>query len=376
MKHTKIFLMGMALCGLCACQQDPGDLGKMQTNPQEEVIQGADGVNIALASAVDGQTVDIEYYESINGAAFVVPVFNVTIGGQFDAAEMTYALEVASLSDYSDAVELELYDNTDEGADMSDFGVYPSELQNVFVKFFSKFETGVRQLYVRVAAYATFGNTNVRVGGQDYWFLAGKTISVQPVVIPGLVAGTPGADGKDMTASMKLQRNLNADAPKYQYAGYVRIQNPYTIEQVGDLGFRLGFVSEGNLSATSSTEIPVPAEGAGLYYVVITSTDGASFTYSATRITAVGCIGDFNGWGGDAALAPDADGMLWTGDVDFASAGGWKFRMNGGWDISLGGSTDDLYPFNGANMMMETPGVYAVTLDLSRLPYTCTLVKK
>ena len=377
MKNTKIFLMGLALCGLAAsCQQDPGDLGKMQSNPQEEIIQGTDGVNLTLASAIDGKTVDIAYYLSINGVAFVVPTFNVTLDERFADAGMSYTLQVASLADYSDAVEVELYDNTDEGADVSEIAMFPSSLQSAFQKLYSKFEVNVRQLYMRVAVFAEFGKTKVRVGGVDYWFFSGKTISVLPDKIPGLMVGTPGADGKDLNASMKLQRNLDDDAPKFQYAGFVVINNPYTIEQIGLDNFKLGFVSEGNLSATSTTPIPVPVDGAGMYYVVITSSDGAAFTYSATKITAVGCIGEFNGWGGDAALTSNADGTVWTGDVDFAAAGGWKFRMNGGWDISLGGEANSLYPFNGSNMMLENTGVYTVTLDISNLPYTCTLVKK
>ncbi len=37
-----------------------------------------------------------------------------------------------------------------------------------------------RQVDLRVAVFAEFGKTKVRVGGADYWFFSGKTISVLP----------------------------------------------------------------------------------------------------------------------------------------------------------------------------------------------------
>ena len=384
MKNINIFLLGAALCVVMAsCQQDPGDLGIAQTNPQEHVIEGSSAISLTLSSETAGKTIDIDYWLSINPAACFVPVFDVTRSDVCPAdAELSYRFEVASDATYSDARVVELVDNSPESAPGTLFAVAPAALQEAFVGLFSKFETNERVLYIRVAAFMTIATeglstgTCVRLGGADHSYLAGQTLTVRPHVIPGLVAGTPGADGKDLAGSMRLQRNVNKDAPAYEYGGFVMIRNPFTIEQIGDLDFKLGLAADGSLSASSSTQIPVPAEGAGFYYVLISSTDGQNFSYSATRLTSVGCIGDFNDWGGDVALTPNADGTVWSGEVDFVKAGGWKFRMNGDWAISLGENLTDLYPFAITNLDLTEAGVYSVVLDLSRLPYSARLTAR
>ena len=116
----------------------------------------------------------------------------------------------------------------------------------------------------------------------------------------------------------------------------------------------------------------IKVDPSGLYYVVANFND---MTVGLTLIEGIGVIGDFNSWGGDAALTPNDAYNVWSGDVDFTAAGGWKFRMNGSWDINLGGAMDNLTE-GGDNLSVAEPGVYTVTLDLSKLPYSCTVVKK
>ena len=116
----------------------------------------------------------------------------------------------------------------------------------------------------------------------------------------------------------------------------------------------------------------IKVDPSGLYYVVANFSD---MTVGLTEITSISAIGDFNGWGGDAPLTPNATYNVWSGDVDFTAAGGWKFRMNNDWALNLGGTEDNLVQ-NGDNLQIAEPGVYTVTLDLSKLPYSCTVVKK
>ena len=124
---------------------------------------------------------------------------------------------------------------------------------------------------------------------------------------------------------------------------------------------------EGTISSTGGD---FSAE-AGLYYCNVNINE---LTYSLTEITSIGMIGDFNGWGGDEFLTPSDDNLVWTGTLTLEEAGGWKFRMNEDWAINLGGDTSNL-SFNGDNISSEA-GTYTVTLDLSQLPYTCTIVAK
>lgn len=95
-----------------------------------------------------------------------------------------------------------------------------------------------------------------------------------------------------------------------------------------------------------------------------------ALTYTLTPITAVGMIGEFNDWNGDAELTSE-DYLIWTGTLT-TTGGPWKFRFNNGWDINLGGSVDNLV-LNGDNLNSDA-GTYTVTLDLSKLPYSCTVV--
>ena len=54
----------------------------------------------------------------------------------------------------------------------------------------------------------------------------------------------------------------------------------------------------------------------------------------------------------------------------------WKFRANGQWTVSLGGTFDNLDPFNGPNFKCTESGTYDITLDLSTLPWTVKVDKK
>ena len=87
-------------------------------------------------------------------------------------------------------------------------------------------------------------------------------------------------------------------------------------------------------------------------------------------------IGDATpgGWEASPALTPDENNLVWKGTVTFGG-GEFKFRANDGWDINLGGSISDLSQ-GGDNIASPGAGTYEVTLNLSSLPYSCTLVKK
>ena len=112
---------------------------------------------------------------------------------------------------------------------------------------------------------------------------------------------------------------------------------------------------------------------AGLYWCNVNT---ASLEYTATLISTIGVIGDAtpNGWDASTALTADATGLIWSGDITFGG-GEFKFRANDGWDINLGGEISNLTQ-DGANIASPGEGTYTVTLDLSSLPYSCTLQKK
>ncbi len=90
--------------------------------------------------------------------------------------------------------------------------------------------------------------------------------------------------------------------------------------------------------------------GQSVYYFVA---DLASGTLTATEITNMNLVGDFNGWN----AADDAQQMTWDA-ANFCyvinnagvTANGWKFTANNAWDINLGGDSLDNLTGNGANL--------------------------
>lgn len=365
MKLTKIFMAALAVAGLASCQQDPGDLGKEQKNPQEAVFE-ASAIKMTLADEIQNVDLNDKYMQnnSTLPEQLMVHAINVEMDENVpEGAKFDYTLQIASLPDYSDAESYELENNS--------LPYY--ELQKIFNSYFSESVQDARTLYVRVAVYMTVGNEFAKVGGPNYYFLQGSTITVSPVKIPMMAFNTPGSNG---TNSMQLMGRVDKESGLHQIAGFLYLTGAFTIEDLSS-NFKLGMDADGNLSTTSTAPIAMPAAGAGMYYVACQEVTESNYTLTITRIDSVGCIGDFNSWGGDAALTSNAEGTVWTGDVDFTSAGGWKFRMNGGWDINLGGdSMRVLTPFNGPNLILDNAGVYTVTLDLSTLPYHCTVVAK
>ena len=79
--------------------------------------------------------------------------------------------------------------------------------------------------------------------------------------------------------------------------------------------------------------------GEGVYYFDVNLANG---TIKATKVETMGLIGNFNSWAGDAAMTWNAEEYCFEATNVGVTADGWKFRVNGGWDISLGGSLNNL----------------------------------
>lgn len=108
----------------------------------------------------------------------------------------------------------------------------------------------------------------------------------------------------------------------------------------------------GSIAAGGSDNNFEFTDGDGVYYVEYCITEK---TISATKITNMNLVGDFNGWN----QADDAQQMTWNADeLCFVkegagvSANGWKFTANNDWGINLGGTTSNLVG-NGDNLKAE-----------------------
>lgn len=156
------------------------------------------------------------------------------------------------------------------------------------------------------------------------------------------------------------------------YNGFLHLNGEWLMTPAAnwDNKYTLGD-APGTLLYNGQNNLPAPAEGDGLYWVVANL---GNLTYSTTLITKVGLIGGFNDWGGDLEMTPSADLLTWTADIDIAADTELKVRFNGDWGINLGAPADDLV-FNAGNIPVAA-GSYAVTLNLTTHPYTLTFTAK
>jgi starch-binding outer membrane protein SusE/F len=158
--------------------------------------------------------------------------------------------------------------------------------------------------------------------------------------------GSPGADGK--------------------YEGYVYFPAggsfEFKLTTTPDWNNALGDAGSGTLSPGGGN-LKVPSEG---YYRILANTNDN--TWSATK-TSWSMIGDFNGWGSDADMTYDTGSKTWSGTINVASDGFFKFRANHDWGLNLGDkNADGSLEKDGDNIAIKA-GAHTVTLYLNNAGY-------
>jgi hypothetical protein len=160
---------------------------------------------------------------------------------------------------------------------------------------------------------------------------------------------------------------LASPAANGSYEGYVDITttNGFKFASEADWnGTNYGDTAangeSGILNAGGGNNLNIPAAG---YYLIQASTKG--LTWSSSKITTWGLIGDFNGWSTDVPMTYNATTQVWTGTITAAGAGGFKIRANGAWTLSYGtgGSANSLTASSGGNIPI-TAGTHTITFDL------------
>ncbi|MBE6313897.1 MAG: DUF5115 domain-containing protein [Bacteroidales bacterium] len=156
------------------------------------------------------------------------------------------------------------------------------------------------------------------------------------------------------------------------YMGFAHLDGEFKFTNAADWNHtNYGFAEEGKISTDGDN---INAGGNGLFWCQVNTTE---LTYSLYLAETLGVIGDATSgaWDNSTALTPSADFLVWTGDVEFKAGGEWKLRANNAWDVNLGGDMNNLSK-DGSNIATPGEGVYTVTLDLSKLPYTVSVAKK
>ncbi len=135
--------------------------------------------------------------------------------------------------------------------------------------------------------------------------------------------------------------------------------------------------TEGTLSTSGGNILEGVLTKVGLYYLTVNMPD---MKFTQEYISSLALIGSAtpNGWSeADAVeMTPNSDYEIWTIDVHLVP-GSFKFMTDHSWaKPNLGGDVNNL-TFGGGDLNFEgEEGDYIVTLDLSKYPYSCTVVKK
>lgn len=257
-------------------------------------------------------------------------------------------------------------------------------------------------VYANAGALAAEGKCGVLATAGKYLVgidVLGMTYSVAPaygqLYVP-IGVSSSGAKQADLDKALALSTTNSV-----VFTGTIRLnQNWYFIgersveagvyllngEVTGDAGTETANIA----FATNFADRPTGEDGnplygpmkntSGLYYV---EANVASLNYSATRVTTLNLVGDFNNWtiSDDYALTPknNASGVTtWSATDVELKAGDYVICANGLLTFRYGGSDADVVRVNpdGGNLKVAADGKYDVTLNFGVQPNTITLTKK
>lgn len=230
-------------------------------------------------------------------------------------------------------------------------------------------DEGPRPVYVRATANIngqeiTEIKSNIIKLAQVQGYSAFVSEELNAIYVPG------NANGWNFDTCQRLLVNPDNESI-YQGFLYINGEFKFTPENNWDAEWGAG-EEPGTLLTSGGSNMQMPAEGEGLYYVKV---DTKNLTYTTEYIESVCVVGAFNDWNTETApeMTGSSDFQTWTYDGDL-SAGEFKFIFNRGWAINLGGDglgVLNKLKENGDNLTVPA-GTTSLTLDLHTLPYSAT----
>lgn len=322
----KLFPVALVAFALTSCDNgDYTDWVLPEQNAPVEAVQGAISASAATSELID-----------LNTAGEVVKLINVTL-----PANATVESYKVSLTNGNGGV-YDVYADA-EG------NVKTEDLNNAVTYLFNR-EVVARELQAIVSANATVqGKQGAAVVAYTAAPFNVKLQCIAPKFEPFIYY--IGATDGWTNAEQRLVSDDNGG-----YTGYLYCADPngwgnqFKFQRVaGDWGTEINnsfFTEYVGAAEDCGGNIGVNA-GEGVYYFDLNLSTGR---ISATKVDAMGIIGDFNGWGGDAFMTWDAANFCYVCENPGINANGWKFRVNSDWGLNLGGaSLDNLYN-NGENL--------------------------
>jgi starch-binding outer membrane protein SusE/F len=119
-----------------------------------------------------------------------------------------------------------------------------------------------------------------------------------------------------------------------------------------------------NMLSTSGGDLTFP-DGGGYYKINANVNDLTWFA----KPTTWSMIGSFTGWSSDIDMTYDDGSKTWSGTIDIAADGEFKFRANYDWGLNYGDSGADGTLNEGGDNIKVTAGTHTITLDLHNSGY-------
>lgn len=361
MKKISIYVLGiLAGASLVACDDYKEPNPPAQNNPAPLVLKADD---VTVTNMATEATYDLNAWKEEGKEITLAYVSCEKLQEGYDIEGNAFI----SVDDFENSYEVPVTVKKD--SDVWVVSVDPQTLSTVYQEDidWSNDQVTLDVRYQLMTVYANQGGDQVAyIGGKDYYY-GPYSITIIPVEINLHFdyLYTPGNSNDWTQTASQLLKTDNFST----YYGFAYLDGGFKFTSADNWdGFNFGAGEEEGTLSTDPEAGNLEAEK-GLYWCDVNVDE---LTYTLTQIEAVSMIGDFNDWGGDVEMTPSDDFLTWTGTLTLEAEGGWKFRMNNDWTINLGGSEEEL-TLNGGNITSQ-PGTYTVTLNLGKLPYSCTVV--
>lgn len=331
-----------------------------QTNPQESIFQASE---VAVANDLKPEVYDLT---ALQAEQENIKVGTITATSALPTGYAFGSTVEISANDFESAYAVPTY--TVKATEGEGYEIYitPSALEEIYFENISKTPNDA-VLKARVLVKTVLGKQQAIVGGPENYY-GPFEMTIRPEMRRSYLYTPGNSNGWNQEASQRL---FSYDANYYSGYAILGGEFKFTSEPNWD-GTNYGAGDEPGLLSTDGGAGNLNADNFGLYYCTV---DIEKLAYTTYYITTIGVIGDATpgSWNGSTALT-STDNLVWKGTVTFGD-GEFKFRANDAWDVNLGGDMNNLEQ-GGANIPSPGAGTYDVTLDLSTIPYTCTLVKK